>query len=154
VLLGLHGEDNSVQHLTLDISSHIPIAWTDLAPEFRKAFQVLASSPHLVSLTIKGATSLPPIIVAGPSLQKLHFASTMTELTHSIPNIASLPYPSLLEEIFIDHSHTFYRLATTPKSSKLRKVIALNRRSQDFPKLWNILFSASHTLEHIRILQT
>ena len=144
VLRELHEEDCAVRHLTLFVD--ITRSWIEIAPEFRKIFELLATSRHLVSLTIQNAKSLPPSIVTGPSLKKLRLECDF--LADS-----TLPYPPLLEEVFINHSHTFYHSPSAPRLSKLKKLEAINSGSQEFPQIWNTLCSASDTVEDISIQQ-
>jgi len=145
VLRELHEEDCAIRYLTLTVET--TRSWIELVPEFRKVFEPLATSRHLVSLTIHHAKSLPPFIVTGPSLKKLH-------LECGVLSDSALPYPLLLEEVFIDHSHTFYHSPSAPRFSKLKKLEAINTWSEEFPQIWNTLCSASDTVEDIGILQS
>jgi len=149
ILRELHGEDYAIRHLRLEIGAgtRTSIPWIEIAPSFRKHFELLATSPRLESLAIIDAKSLPPLIVTGPSLKKLH-------LERGYSTAQSLPYPPELEEIFIDHSHTFHHCSSPPRFSKLKKIVATNTRPQDFPKIWNMLCTASDTVKYITILQS
>ena len=151
VLRKLHEEGNAVRHLRLSVQSFNTPSWTKIMPRFKKIFELLATSHHLVSLTIQNASSLPPFIVTGPSLKKLHLECRESPFLPKL--MVPLAYPPLLEEIFIDHSYIFHHSPSAPRLSKLKKLVAFNRRPEDFPKIWNILCSAFDIVEYISILQ-
>jgi hypothetical protein len=117
ILGGLHGEHFGVTQFSLDISSNYKssVAWANIPPGFRSAFQALLQSPHLTRLNIQNLAFPSKAFFNGSHLKNLsiqQFPRIFGFAADSPGNgmdmgpltVLGSSFPSLVE-LRTDHSH-------------------------------------------------